>query len=722
MRRVRKLMTVVTATVGVIVGGLSVMVAPALAEGPQVVSESAAPKAEEVRLEAVVDPGNEPTECSFRYGETTVSENEVACEQASIEGGEQGVGLTVSGLEQDTNYRYQVVLKNSTGETAGTEKTFTTALRPVAPQTEAAGAITGTTATLKGMLKPAATKLKYEFEYSAGASCEGGATTNEGEGEGKVSMPVTGLEGSSEYAFCLVAINDVGESAVGAPVTFRTLATDPTVVGESSSGVTPFAADLQAEVNPENQSATLCVFEYGEVVIEHRAPCEQATLEGAGPQSATLSLSGLKAATTYRYRVVVENATGKAEGAEEEFTTLTAEAPSITSESIAGLFATGVTFGAQINPNYQATTYTFEYATEEALIGTPAATKVAGIHTLAAESAELPAGVPVNGLTPGETYYYRAAATNATGTSTDPTIGSFTTPVLPLVSAGEAQNITGTTATLSATVNPEGVETTYYFQYVSEARYQAALAEGAGDPYTAGEATAPAGAGSSTEPQTVGPTLATGLRPDTTYHYRVVAHNDFEGKIETSYGQDATFTTTPGTLPTVSTGGANAVSQNSATLTGTVGTNSLQTNYGFEIGTEPGNYGPATGLGSIGGATTEEVHVTLSELQPGTTYYYRVTATNADGATTGQSASFTTPGFPTLITPPASPPQIATPNIAFPKQEKTTTVKPTTTKTLTKAQKLSKALKACHTKKNKTARNKCEKQARHKLTPAQKKK
>ena len=43
----------------------------------------------------------------------------------------------------------------------------------------------------------------------------------------------------------------------------------------------------------------------------------------------------------------------------------------------------------------------------------------------------------------------------------------------------------------------------------------------------------------------------------------------------------------------------------------------LQTNYGFEIGTRTGNYGPVTGLGSIGGATTEEVHVTLGELERG---------------------------------------------------------------------------------------------------------
>jgi len=39
----------------------------------------------------------------------------------------------------------------------------------------------------------------------------------------------------------------------------------------------------------------------------------------------------------------------------------------------------------------------------------------------------------------------------------------------------------------------------------------------------------------------------------------------------------------------VSTGGMSGISQNAATLSGTVSTNGLQTNYGFEIGTEPNN-------------------------------------------------------------------------------------------------------------------------------------
>lgn len=407
---------------------------------------------------------------------------------------------------------------------------------------------------------------------------------------------VTGL------AVCCVAVGGLALSAVPA------LAAAPEVLNESVSSVTPFEARLEALVNAGEES-TECHFQYGKTVTEHEVSCEQGEglLEG-GEQEVGVTVTGLEPGTPYRYRVLLKNATSEAEGA-----------------------------------------------------------------------------------------------------------GEFTTQAPPVVTTGEAQSITQTTATFSGTVNPFGAATTYHFAYIDQAGYEKALAEEKANPYAEGETTAPVSAGSSYEPQAVGPILASGMLPGETYHYALVAENE----VAVTIGQPEIVKTLPGTPPTVSTGGASGVSQNTATLSGTVSTNSLQTEYGFEIGTEAGQYDPATGLGSLGGTTTETVALTLGELQPGTTYYYRITATNADGTEKGQPASFTTPGFPALIAPPASPPQIGTPNIAFPtgSQENTGTIE---TKKPTNAQKLGKALKACKKYKSKHKRANCEKQA-HKTYRSSKK-
>lgn len=199
-----------------------------------------------------------------------------------------------------------------------------------------------------------------------------------------------------------------------------------------------------------------------------------------------------------------------------------------------------------------------------------------------------------------------------------------------------------------------------------------------------------------------------GLEPGTTYHYWLVAYKE-EGTV---HGEEQTFTTAAATPPLVTTGEASDVTQTTATITGTVDTKGLQTSYGFEIGTDT-NYGPATEQDSIGGATTEEVHVTLSDLQPGTTYHYRLCATNEDGTSCGAEGTFTTLSFASPIVQPPTLALLSIPPGAFALQPSPS--KPTTKKKPpTNAQKLSKALKACHEDKKKGKRAGCEKQARKK--------
>jgi uncharacterized protein YkwD len=107
-----------------------------------------------------------------------------------------------------------------------------------------------------------------------------------------------------------------------------------------------------------------------------------------------------------------------------------------------------------------------------------------------------------------------------TGVSTCPAV----TGKAPDVVTGTAMQVGADSVLLTGTVNPNGLNTTYYFQIGSTTAY------GAISPML--------NAGSGTVPLYVQFTPS-GFVPSTTYHYRIVAYNS-EG---TTYGRDAMFTT-----------------------------------------------------------------------------------------------------------------------------------------------------------------------------------
>ena len=98
--------------------------------------------------------------------------------------------------------------------------------------------------------------------------------------------------------------------------------------------------------------------------------------------------------------------------------------------------------------------------------------------------------------------------------------------------------------------------------------------------------------------------------------------------------------------PTVTTGGASSRHNSSAVLNGTVNPNGAATTYFFQWGTTP-SYGAQTTTHSAGsGSSPVAVHLTASPLRPGTTYHYRLVATNSSGNSAGADRTFTTTGTP----------------------------------------------------------------------------
>ena len=348
-----------------------------------------------------------------------------------------------------------------------------------------------------------------------------------------------------------------------------------------------------------------------------------------------------------------------------------------------------MTLQAQINPNEQETTYSFQYATSQAAVLKGEGTQLAGASPLPAGSGAQLASVEVSSLAPRTTYYYRALATNADGSSKGP-VAQFTTTATPLVTTSPAQGMTRTTAMLLGTIEPGGEPTTYHFAYVTAADYL----PGAVDPYLNGASTPESlsvGADFAVHP--AGPATAAKLQPATTYHYALVATNPLGSVI----GPDVAFTTAPATPPLSFTADASGVSQLSATLNGSVDTRGLPTVAQFEFGTVPGAGSLLPASTTPGAGASETLTADLEgDLQPGSTYYYRTVATNVDGTSLGEERSFTTATFPGQA-PARAAPLIAWPGFVLgelaagpPHQTPVTGPKP-----LTNRQKLARALKAC---------------------------
>ncbi len=143
-------------------------------------------------------------------------------------------------------------------------------------------------------------------------------------------------------------------------------------------------------------------------------------------------------------------------------------------------------------------------------------------------------------------------------------------PPNPTVLTGAASGVAQTSATLNATVNPEGFEVSAcYFEYGTS-------------PFFGSSVPCSSAPGSGTSPVAVS-ALAGGLKPNTAYYFRIVATNA-EG---TSYGGEGTFSTPPNP-PALVTGAASAVAESTAILNATVDPEGaeVQSCY-FEYGSSP---------------------------------------------------------------------------------------------------------------------------------------
>ena len=203
----------------------------------------------------------------------------------------------------------------------------------------------------------------------------------------------------------------------------------------------------------------------------------------------------------------------------------------------------------------------------------------------------------------------------------------------PTATTGPVTSVAATTATVSGSVNPNGTATSWYVEYGPSTSY--------------GSKTSAASAGSGTSSMPVSGSLS-GLKPGTSYHYRIVATSS--GGI--AHGSDGLLTTAA--APQATTGGTSNVTPTGATLNGEVNPSNRATTWYFEYGTST-SYGTKTAAKDAGsGGSPVAVSAAVTGLTTGRTYHYRLVATSDAGTNHGVDRTFAPVATPAVTTKPAS--------------------------------------------------------------------
>jgi DNA-binding beta-propeller fold protein YncE len=206
--------------------------------------------------------------------------------------------------------------------------------------------------------------------------------------------------------------------------------------------------------------------------------------------------------------------------------------PIVYDEAAKSVGKTGATFSATIDPEGSGTTYHFQYVDQASFeseggfasphtVTTPESVSIGEDFEEHQASFEIAAGR----LTPGTTYRFRVVATNADAPAgVDGEAASFETLPIVGIALTSVSDVASTSATLDAELNPFGDPTTYVFQYLTEAEFQAD-GESFSGPDSPGVLPQPEGlAGAGKQALLVTEHLQ-GLTPATVYRFRVVARN-----------------------------------------------------------------------------------------------------------------------------------------------------------------------------------------------------
>ena len=568
-----------------------------------------------VTVAGTVNPNGSATTWVVEYGATTSYGSTTAPVSASSGTAAVDVSATLSGLGAGLTYHFRLAGTNTAGTTNGADGVFTTTAPP-SVTVAAASAVGPTAFTFSGTVDPRGRVTTWQFEYGLTTSygtLTASLSAGSGVGPLAVSVAITTAQPGQLYHFRLVATSDAGTTRS----TDRTVSTSspPSAVTGGTSSATPTGLTFAGTVNPLGLASTWW-FEYGTTAGYGSRSATHSAAVGTADAAVTAAVTGLKAGTLYYYRLVATSSAGTTNGAGQTATTV--GPPDARTGPPRGVSGSAATLTGSIDSRGRATTWYFEYGTT-AGYGTRTPTQ-----SVDAKPGDRNAAITVSTLKPSTSYHYRLVATSDAGT-TRGVDQAFTTGAPPTATTGPPTLSDGGAVTFTGAVNPNGVTTSWWFEFGSTTSY------GSRTP------TRSAGAGTVAAPVSES---VTGLAAGSVFHYRIVVSSD-AGNFGAS---DATVTT--GTAAAVVTGRAAKVRPTAVVVAGIVTTGGLTTSWWFEFGPTPA-YGLRTATFSARGAGGSlPVRAQLAGLVDGGTVHYRLAARNAAGGAQGSDVSVVTPQLP----------------------------------------------------------------------------
>jgi len=522
------------------------------------------------------------------------------------------LSTTISGLANGSIYDFRVSAVNAIGSsspssvTQATPRTIPSAPATISAQYGNAQVTVTWSAAVNGGSAPTAYNIGYRTGANAWATTTVGSTT---------SGVVSSLNNGTSYDFRVSATNAAGTGPVSSTVseTPRAVPVIASVPTASSLGQT--SATLNGSVT-SNGGASISElgFAYG-LTTAYGATTTGVTVVQSGAFSK--AISGLTCGNTYHFRAYAINSEGLVYSSDASFqTTACPGMPTITSlsSSVTGMTTATVSANVTSDGGSSITSRGFEYGTSGTYTATSTYSNGTGAYS-----------VDLTGLSCGITYTYRAYAGNAVGMtrtsgSTFTTSACPTAPSTPSAPSATPGN-TSVALTWSAPANGGSAITGYDIGYRTGSNAWATSTVGA-----------------------VLTTTISGLVNGTVYDFRVSAVNAIGSSSPSSVTQ-ATPRTIPSAPATISAQYGNA----QVTVTWSAAVNGGSAPTAYNIGYRTGANAWAT---TTVGSTTSGV---VSSLNNGTSYDFRVSATNAAGTGPVSSTVSETPRAVPVISSATAP-------------------------------------------------------------------